>query len=56
MKSWNLKHGPKAARGAQAGAAPFNSGYAELPEQGEEQDRAAREWLWHVEGGRVGGG
>jgi hypothetical protein len=55
MKSWDLKHGPKPARGAQAAAAPFNNGYAELPEQGAEQQRAAREWLRHVEKGRIGG-
>jgi len=55
MKSWNLKHGPKPARGAQRGAAPFNNGYAELPEQGEEQERAAREWLRHLRAGRLAG-
>jgi len=54
MKSWNLKHGPRPAREAQTATAPFNNGYAELPEQGEEQDRAAREWLRHVERGRIG--
>jgi hypothetical protein len=34
---------------------PFSNDYEQLPEEGDDQERAAREWLRHVEAGRIGG-
>ncbi len=31
-----------------------SGGYEQLPEEGDEQERAAREWLRHVRAGRIG--
>ena len=52
MRQFNLKHGPWPARDCAVPAAPNPRGWQVLPEQGEEQERAAREWLRHLEAGR----
>lgn len=51
MRHFNLKHGPWPARDCAVPPAPNERGWAVLPEQGEEQERAAREWLWHLQAG-----
>jgi hypothetical protein len=51
VRQFNLKHGPWPARDCAVSAAPNARGWETLPEQGEEQERAAREWLRHLEAG-----
>ena len=35
-------------------SAPLKSEAVELPEEGDAQEQAARDWLAHVEAGRIG--
>lgn len=39
---------------ATAGQQPVPGEFEQLPDEGDEQERAAREWLRHVEAGRIG--
>lgn len=40
-------------RPIQTATAPFDHESEQLPEQGDEQERAVREWLRHVKQGRI---
>src|SRR3954449_13600762 len=56
MRQFDLKHGPWPARNPLAPSGGEGRergiGWEALLEQGEEQERAAREWLRHLEAGR----